>query len=151
MPSLASPPLRLPHTDANPSAQLRPVKRSPNSCLPRAPPKRCGISTSGASHRIRQVEPCAEQIPFLSFLFLNGHLHSPIVLAVPASTGTLTRSACPMIHACGFAFSRTGIRSCAWDKHRRHGKGHGDHASSDPTLGSPVHSASKNKNGHCQI
>src|SRR6184192_3915952 len=98
-----------------------------------------------------QVEPRAEQIPFLSFLFLNGHLHSPIVLAVPASTGTLTRSACPMIHACGFAFSRTVIRSCAWDKHRRHGKGHGDHASSDPTLGSPVHSASKNKNGHCDL
>src|SRR5206468_11923664 len=56
MPSLVSPPLRLPHTDANPSAQLRPVKRSPNSCLPRALPKRCGISTSGASHRIRQVD-----------------------------------------------------------------------------------------------
>jgi hypothetical protein len=96
-----------------------------------------------------QVEPRANQIPFLSFLFLNGHLGCSIVLAVMAFTGTLMRSGFPMIHAWGFAFLRTVIRSCAWDK-RQHDKGHGDQASGGPTLDSPVHYASKNKNGHCQ-
>src|SRR5260370_24297410 len=48
-----------------------------------------------------QVEPRANQIPFLSFLFLNGHLGRSIVLAVLAFTGTLMR--------CGVEVWRGGL------------------------------------------
>jgi hypothetical protein len=101
---------------------------------------------------LSQVEPHVKQIPLplFSFLFLNGHLRSSIVLAVLASNGTPIPSAFLMIHASGLTFLRSVIRSCAREKHH-HGKGQGYRASGGPALDFPVHYASKNKNGHCQI
>jgi hypothetical protein len=55
-----------------------------------------------------------------------------------------------MIYEFGFAFPRTVIRSCTWDKHHD-GKCQSEQGSGELTLDFPMHDASKNKNGHRQI